>query len=175
MSEQPIGPGRIPPQITGTAAYVPLLEQWNPESDQHLPDDFAALVYVPPTVLAPPQLPRPEQHPHRPDFPPRGIKVMIGDATKDLSPGSQLAFTASTVQVDNYSNQWLFFPSAQRWVPPAMFHLIMLITPGTQVAEYRVAIPVGHAAGTVGLATSPVVTTWFEELLVPSVGVFLAV
>lgn len=168
-------PGRVPPQLVGTAAHMPKLEEWDPSGDVHLPDDFGALGYVPTIVQAPPQLPRPEQHPHRPDFPARGIKVLINDATKDLSPGSQLAFTASTVQVDNYSNQWLFFPSAQRWVPPGMFHLIMLITPGTQVAEFRVQTPVGHAAGTVGQPTSPVVTTWFEGELVASVGVFLAV
>lgn len=171
----PFAPGQIPPEIGGTAAHVPLLEQWDPAGDNHLPDDFSAQLYVPPIVAAPPQLPRPEQHPHRPEFPARGVRVLVADASKDLSPGSQLAFVASSVVVDNYSNQWLFFPSAQRWVPPCMFHLVMLITPGSQIAEYRIQIPTGHAAGALGSPTSPVVTIWFEDILSPTVGWVLTV
>lgn len=168
-------PGKVPPVLTGTAAWVPIIQEWDPEGDIHLPEHPGAENFVPAIVRAPPQLPRPEQHPHRPEFPARGIKVMITDATKDLSPGSQLGFNASAVQIDNFTNQWLFFPSAQRWVPPSYFGVIIPIVPGTQIAEYRVMAPIGHAAGTVGLATSPIVTIWFEDTMPLSAGVLITV
>lgn len=168
-------PGRIPPAINVPAAGRPTIQEWDPHGDIYAPENGAEVLYVPPGVLAPPQTPTPEQHPKRQQFPARGVKVLITDASKDLSPGSQLGFTASSVQVDNFSNQWLFLPSAQRWIPPGMFGLILPIVPGTQVAEYRILIPTGHANGTVGTAASPVVTIWFEDDILPSIGIILTV
>jgi hypothetical protein len=169
-------PGKVPPALTGTASYVPPPEQWDPEGDIHLAGGLNGVELFAPTIVrAPPQLPRPEQHPHRHDFPPRGVSIFITDASRDMSPGRALAFTASSIQVDNFSNQWLFFPSAQRWIPPCYFGIILPVVPGTQVAEYRVQIPSGHAAGAIGAATSPVVTVWFEEAMYPTAGVLLTV
>jgi hypothetical protein len=175
MSVEWNAPGKVPPALIGTAAFIPKIEEWDPEGDVHLPDHAGADLYVPPIVKVPPQLPRPEQHPHRPEFPARGVRIFIDTAATDKSPGAQLGFNASSVQIDNFSNQWLFFPSAQRWIPPCYFGIILPIVPGTQVAEFRVQIPVGHAVGTVGLATSPVVTIWFEETVYPTAGVLLTV
>lgn len=168
-------PGKVPPALTGTAAYVPPVQQWDPEGDIHLPEYPGADLYAPTIVRAPPQLPRPEQHPHRPEFPPRGFKIVIKDASRDLSPGEQLAFVASSVQVDNYSNQWLFLPSAQRWIPPCYFGLIMPVVPGTQVAEFRIMVPPGHAVGALGTPLSPVVMIWFEEWIMPGAGIILTI
>jgi len=168
-------PGKVPPVLTGTAAFIPRPQEWDAEGDIALPDLAGAEIYAPTIVRAPPQLPRPEQHPHYPEFPPRGVRIFVDTAAADKSPGAQLGFNASSVQVDNYSNQWLFFPSCQRWVPPSYFGLIMAIVPGTQVAEFRISIPTGHAAGSVGLAASPVITIWFEDVITPTAGVLLTV
>lgn len=163
------GPGQIPHPINDPAGGRSPLEQWDPEGDIISPLMGAEVGYVPAVVRAPPQLPTPEQHPVRQHFPPRGIKAFFDTAQADRMPSS-LGFVAHAVQVDNFSNQWLWFPSARRWLPPSYFGFILAIVDGTEVAEWHIQIPAGHAAGTVGTPASPVVTVWFEAYLAPSGG-----
>lgn len=168
-------PGKIPPVLTGTAAHMPKIEEWDPEGDIEVPLVGTDALYVPTIVRAPPQLPRPEQHPQRLDFPPRGIEAFFVAANVGLSPGRQLNFTAHSVQVDNYSNQWIFFPSARRFIPPATVGWILLVMPGAEVAQWIQQAPGAHAQGAVGAATDYVVTVWHEAYLPPMVGVALSV
>jgi hypothetical protein len=167
-------PGKIPPVLSGTAAALPAFEEWNPDGDIHVPLAGVESLYVPTIVRAPPQLPRPEQHPRTPDFEPRGYEAFFVPANTGL-PAHQLSFTARSVQVDNYSNQWLFLNAARRWIPPATVGWILVIIPGTSVATFVVQPPGGHAQGTVGAATDPVVTVWHELWLAPMAGVALTV
>lgn len=155
--------------LASTAGTRPRLEEWDPQGDVLLPPSGAEVLYVPPIVAVPPQLPTPEQHPKREHFPARGLKAFFDTAAADRN-SSQLGFVAHSVQVDNFSNQWLWFPSARRWIPPSYFGFVLAIVDGTEVAEWHVQIPVGHANGTVGTAASPVVTVWFEAYLAPQAG-----
>jgi hypothetical protein len=168
-------PGKIPPALTGTASWIPKLEEWDPEGDIQVPLIGSDALYVPTIVRAPPQLPRPEEHPRTLDFPPRGIEAFFTPANVGLSPGRQLNFTAHSVQVDNYSNQWIFFPSGRRFIPPGSVGWIVLILPGAELAQWVQQAPGAHAAGTVGAATDVVLTVWHEAMLPPAVGVNLTV
>jgi hypothetical protein len=164
-------PARIPNPMDTTAGERPALEAWDPEGDVLAPDHGADVLYVPPIVAAPPMLPRPEQRPRHLDYPPRGVKAFFGVGTADLN-GSSLGFVAHAVEVDNYSIQWLWFPSARRWVPPNMFGVILAIIDGTEIGEWHVQPPTGHtaAAGPVGGASSPIVTVWYEAYIASSSG-----
>lgn len=175
MAEWLGSPGKIPPVLTGTAAHVPKFEEWDPEGDITAALMSTDALYVPTIVRAPPQLPRPEQHPKREDFPPRGIEAFFVPANVGLLPGRQLNFTARSVQIDNYSNQWIFLPSARRWIPPATIGWILPIMPGASLASWQQQAPGGHAAGTVGAPSDPVVSVWHEAFLPPMVGVSLSV
>lgn len=167
-------PGKIPPALTGTAAALPPFEQWDPDGDTQRRQNGQEVGYVPTIVRAPPQLPRPDQHPRASDFEPRGYEAFFGVGNVGL-PGHQLNFIAKSVQVDNYSNQWLFLPSARRWIPPATVGWILLIIPGASVAQWNPGAPGAHAQGAVGVATDPVVTVWHEVFLPPMAGIALAV
>jgi hypothetical protein len=161
-------PGKVPPALTGTAAYVPPPEQWDPEGDIHLAGGLNGVeLYAPTIVRAPPQLPRPEQHPHRHDFPPRGYQRHF--ATTPAVINSQLGFTAQTVRVDNYSSHWLWFPSAGMWVPPFMYSAILNLSPGVPLAQYQIQAPTGYTDPT-PVFESNVVTVWLEDMLQPQSG-----
>jgi len=168
-------PGKIPPALTGTAAHVPKFEEWDPEGDIHLPGlNGQETAYVPTIARAPAQLPRPDQHPRILEFEPRGYEAFFTPANVGL-PSHQLNFIAKSVQVDNYSNQWLFMPSARRWIPPATVGWVLTIIPGASVAQFYAQAPGSHANGTVGQASDPVVTVWHELYLASSSGVALTV
>lgn len=167
-------PGRVPPALHATAGDRPFLQSWDPNGDVLLPEGNAEIQYAPPIVVAPPQYPLPEQHPQRKDFPARGIKAFFDTAAQDRAYSS-LGFPAHSVQVDNLSNQWLWFPSARRYMPPSTFGFVLQIVDGTEVAEWHVQIPPGHAAGTVGTVASPVITVWFEDYFPACSGIAVTV
>lgn len=168
-------PGKIPPALTGTAAHVPKFEEWDPEGDIHLPGlDGQEAHYVPTIVRAPAQLPRPDQHPRVQDFEPRGYEAFFSVGNVGL-PSRQLNFVCKSVQVDNYSNQWLFLPGARRWIPPGTVGWILVIIPGTNVAQWLPQAPGSHAQGSVGAAGDPVVSVWHELYLAPMAGIALTV
>jgi len=167
-------PGKVPPVLTGSAAALPKFEEWDPDGDITVPMAGTDALYVPTIVRAPPQLPRPEQHPRVPDFAARGYEAFFTPANAGLA-SHQLNFTAHSVQVDNYSNQWLFLSAARKWIPPATVGWVLVIIPGTSVATFVVQAPGGHANGTVGAATDPVVTVWHELALPFSGGVAITV
>lgn len=168
-------PGKIPPVLTGTAGVVPQpFEQWDPEGDIAAHQMGADANYVPTLVRVPPQLPRPEAHPRQSEFEARGYEAFFSVGNVGL-PSRQLNFIAKSVQVDNYSNQWQFLPSCRKWVPPATVGWIYVLIPGVLVAQIVVSAPGGHAAGTVGAATDPVVSVWHEVFLASSTGVALTV
>jgi len=168
-------PGKIPPVLTGTAGVIPQrYEQWDPEGDIVSPIAGSESAYVPTIVRVPPQLPRPEQHPRHSEYEARGYEAFFTVGNVGL-PSHQLAFIAKSVQVDNYSNQWQFFPSARRWIPPATVGWVLMLIPGVLVAQIVVGGPGAHAAGSVGAATDPVVTVWHEVHLPSSAGFALTV
>lgn len=166
-------PGRVPPALHVTAGERPPMQTWDPNGDILIPENNAEIMYAPPIVIAPPQLPTPDQHPQRKDYPPRGIKAFF-DTTGDR-PGSSLGFVAHSVQLDNFTNLWLWLPSARRFVPPCMFSVVLQIIDGTSVAEWHVQIPPGHAAGALGTAASGVVTVWYEDYLPAESGINITI
>lgn len=172
-SENPYAPGKVPTPIGGSAAIVPPIEEWDPHGDINLPLYPGSELYAPPIVRAPPQLPLPGQHPRLQEFPARGIEAFFTTGLVEMN--HQLGFTAHAVQVDNYSTSWLWLPSTRRWVPPAVFGVVCLILPGTMMAEVRLQTPTGHAAGTIGTAAGPVVTVWYESVVMPSTGMPIGV
>jgi hypothetical protein len=167
-------PGRVPPALHVTSSERAPMQTWDPAGDILIPDNGAEIAYAPPIVIAPPQLPVPESHPQRQQFPARALKAFFDTGAADRQP-SQLGFVAHSIQVDNLSNQWLWFPSARRFVPPSMFSVVLQVVDGCSSAEWHVQIPTGHAAGTVGTASGPVISVWFEDYFPASSGSGVAV
>lgn len=168
-------PGKIPPVLSGTAGVMPApYEQWDPEGDIAVPFPITDTLYVPTIVRVPPQLPRPEAHPQQREFEARGYEAFFTVGNVGL-PSHQLNFIAKSVQIDNYSNQWQFLPSARRWIPPATIGWILILVPGVLVAQIVIAPPGGHAAGAIGAATDPVVSVWHETYVPPMAGISLSV
>jgi hypothetical protein len=163
-------PGRVPPAIATTAGERPPLETWDPNGDILLPDNGAEITYAPPIAIAPPMLPRPEQHPQRQDFPARGYERCFTVSPAVIA--RQLAFTAQSVRVDNFSSHWLFFQAAGQFVPPYTYGVVLLLSPGVGVAQFAYAPPQGLADASPTI-DSNVVTVWYETEYAPNAGTIL--
>jgi hypothetical protein len=167
-------PGRVPPALHVTANERAPMQTWDPAGDILIPDNGAEITYAPPIVIAPPQLPTPEQHPQYKQFPARMLKAFFNTGAADLQP-SQLGFTAHSIQVDNLSSQWLWFPSARRFVPPNIFSVVLQVVDGSGTAEWHVQLPTGHLNATPANAAGPVITVWFEDSFAASSGSIVTV
>lgn len=76
----------------------------------------------------------------------------------------ELSFPCHSVLVDNFTNQWLYFPSANRHVAPYTFGAVLPLIRASQVASYVLTAPptFTQAATVTGQKIS---TTWFGVML----------
>jgi len=137
----------------GTAGVMAPERRWDPQHDVVPPDDAGARLFVPMDAKVPssppPRLPKIE--------PPADLIYTHVELVGDLS--STLAFPAHAVIVDNLTNQWLWFPSARRWVPPYIFGVVLPLYQATEIAEYRLGAPATFTQGALH-ATQYVCTVW---------------
>jgi hypothetical protein len=142
---------------------MPANQAWDPQADIQAPDDAHARLFVPmdrkvPSSV-PPRLPKIE--------PPADLIFSHNELIGDLH--SSLAYPAHAVIVDNYSNQWLWFPSARRHVPPYTFGAVLPLFQGTELAEYLVQAPASFTQAALH-ANQYVVTIWTAAMQFASSG-----
>jgi hypothetical protein len=152
----------------GNAAVMADAEIWDPESDVNPPETFAARLYVPMAKRVPSS---PPPRPIRLENPADETNTRI--ETPDHELHVSLAFPCHSVIVDNYTNQWLWFPSARRWVPPYLFGVILPLLQATGVAEYLIQAPPTFTQAALH-ATQYITTEWTAQLLQPSAGTAIA-
>lgn len=147
------------------------MNAWDPEGDVLQPDDMHARQYAPRIERAPPYARRMKRVEDLPELDNKGF--FDTPAAERFS--AQLGFEAHAVIVDNYSNQWIWLPSARRFVPPCMWGVILPLWPAVQVAEWHVQTPAGHAQGALGTVNSLVVSIWYAMEMAPNMGLILTI
>lgn len=160
-------------RMRGMANPIPALEPggvdpnaWDPNGDVLLPDDHFARLHNPAAGRVPPQLPSPITRPQYPQFPPTQYERFFTTTPQALQ--HQLAFTAQSVRVDNYSSHWIYMRSSGVFVPPFVYGTVIALNPGVSTAEWILQAPLGHADGTA--LESLVLTIWYECELIPVTG-----
>lgn len=144
---------------------MPPDQVWDPQADIQPPDDAHARLFVPmdrrvPSSV-PPRLPKIE--------PPADLIFSHNELVSAGDLHSSLAFPCHAVIVDNYTNQWLWFPSARRFVPPYFFGVVLPLFQGTELAEYLFQAPATFTQP----ATRPtqyVLTVWTAAMQYASSG-----
>jgi hypothetical protein len=161
------------PRMRGLANPIPAIEPggidpnaWDPSADVVLPDDHFARLHNPANGRVPPQLPSAISRPRYPQFPQTQYERFFVNTPTGLS--HQLAFTALSVRIDNYSSHWIFVRSSGVYVPPFIYGTVIGLDPGVSVAEYLLQAPLGHTDPTV--LESLVLSIWYESCLIPVTG-----
>lgn len=163
LPQQPVIDVGVPSQ------EVPALEVWDAHGDLYLPRNPGAENFVPAIEAVPPQRPSPLERVIPLEFEPHGIQIFVDTAAAPRQ-GTQLGFSAHSVLVDNLSSKWIYFPSAQRYVPPSTVGAMLLFQIGTQIAQFTQITPTGHGDGAVGVG-GPITTVWYEQYQPTSAGV----
>lgn len=154
-----------PPISLAMDAHRALVD-WDPEGDLDPPEGHFARLHAPTSERVPPLPPVPQRAPQA-----EAVQVASFDTKGGVDVNYQLGFPCHSVIVDNLSNQWLFFPSARRWVAPYSYGAIIAFLQGTQVAAYRCAAPPGGGfANPAANAGETVTTTWMAAFNMPSSG-----
>jgi len=160
-------------RMRGLAAPQPAVEPggtdpnaWDPSGDVLLPDDHFARIHNPQNGRVPAQLPSPAMRPQWPQFPPTQYERFFTVTPAGLQ--HQLAFTAQSVRIDNYSSHWLFVRSSGVYIPPFIYGTVIGLQPGVSVAEYLLQAPLGHVDPSA--VESLVLSIWYECELIPVTG-----
>ena len=160
-------------RMRGLAGPIPAPEEggvevaeWDPGGDVVMPDDSHTRLHNPANGRVPPQLPSAAIRPKYPQFPESQYQRDFTNTPATLD--AQLGFLAKSVRVDNYSSNWLYFPSAGMYIPPFVWGVMLTLDPATSVAQWTISPPLNHTNS--GSLQSMVMTIWYEMWQAPSSG-----
>jgi hypothetical protein len=94
----------------------------------------------------------------------RQEQIIIGTTAGNAIGKMGLDFAARVLIVDNFSNQFVFIPQAQTWVPPnTQGWQVRFGDVGQRFAEANIATTPSGAAQAATVAGQVIVLTWYEK------------
>lgn len=96
-------------------------------------------------------------------------QVETFDMVNAVDLDRELGFPCHSIIADNPTKQWIFIPSAQRWLPPGVIGYVMQVPKAATKAQARWRAPDTLAQPAIGTAITATLT-FCEAFLMPSPG-----